>query len=79
MANTGSVIVSQEYKAVSQQNLSYEHYFLYSYSKTKTLITCSVVTSWSGSYSLYDKTNNQLTLSSSAVFWKLIHSLSDLS
>ena len=37
-----------------------EHYFLYSYSKTKTLITCSVVTSWSGSYSLQDKTDNQL-------------------
>ena len=31
-----------------------ELYFLYSYSKTKTLITCSVVTSWSGSYGLYD-------------------------
>ena len=45
-----------------------EHYFLYSYSKTKTLITCSVVTSWSGSYSLWDKTDNQLIVSSSAVF-----------
>ena len=37
-----------------------ELYFLYSYSKTKTLITCSVVTSWSGSYGLKDKTDNQL-------------------
>ena len=49
MANTGNVIVSQEYNAMSQQILSL---FLYSYSKTKTLITCSDVTSCSESYSL---------------------------
>ena len=36
---------NMENKAVSQQNLSYEQYYLYSYSKTKTLVNCTAVTS----------------------------------
>ena len=39
--DTGSVIIK---KSVSQQNLSYEQYYLYSYSETKTLTICTVVT-----------------------------------
>ena len=41
MASTGSVTVSQEYKAVSQKTSLDNHYYLHSNSTTKTLLSCN--------------------------------------